>query len=176
MTKSQAGKIVKKMLGSYPSVNLHDPQTYAAAICELLVRYPIWAGENAVNRALTSDESKFIPPTLGILRPLLEAEVRVHRYAAEWNAGAEKLLALAPPPGENERQLAERKAHIARLREQYGPTFGINSGRPRPPTQAESQEALIAQIGQEAFDAIPDAGIRSDDWQKLRAPKLDRTG
>jgi hypothetical protein len=166
MTKSQAGKIVKKMLGSYPSVNLHDPQTYAAAMCELLVKYPIWAAESAVNRALTGEESKFVPPTLGVLRPLLEAEVRVCRYAAEWDKRAdEQRKLLAAPPRASRLTYAELKA-------KYGPNWGISSGRPQPPTQAESRAALIAQIGEEAFDAIPDAGIRTDDWQKLRAPGI----
>ncbi len=164
MTKREAGVLVKRMLGSYPSLNLHDPQTYIASVCALLNCYPVWAGENAVRAAITGEESKFVPPTLGILRPLLEAEVRVHRYAAEWEKGAkEQLQLLAGPP--------QSRPTLAELREKYGPNWGIGAPK-HVPTQTEARESLIAQIGQEAFDAIPDAGIRSDDWQKMRAEKI----
>jgi hypothetical protein len=166
MTKSQAGKIVKQMLGSYPSLALHDPQTYIASICTLLSRYPLWAGENAIRHAIEGEESKFTPPTLGILRPLLEAEIKIVRYAAEWDRSAHSqvLLALEPPKDEPE----VRKAYIAKRRAELGPTWGIASGKPRPPTREESRAALVVQIGQEAFDAMPDAGY---DWTKLRAPQ-----
>lgn len=158
---------MKQMLGSYPSLNLHDPETFMTGMVLLLMGYPLWAGTGAVKRAIGSDECKFSPPTQGIMRPLLEAEVRVHRYAAEWEqgAGAQVLLALAPPKDEPE----VRQAFIARRRAELGPTFGLSGGRPRPPTQAEAAAALIAEVGQEAFDAMPDAGY---DWKKLQAPKI----
>lgn len=157
---------MRQMLGSYPSLSLHDPETYMAGMVRLLLGYPGWAGDGAVKRAIGSDECKFSPPTQGVLRPLLEDEVRVHRYAEDWNRGAAQ-LALPPPPCPS---TDERQAHIAKLREKYGPTFGIASLRRQEPTQAEARAELVAAIGQEAFDAMPDAGY---DWKKLVAPKVE---
>ena len=154
------------MLGSYPSLNLHDPETYIAAICSLLTGYPLWAAERAVDKATI--ESKFIPPTPGILKPHLEDEVRTARYVEQWNRGAE-LQALPQPPGPS---AEERRAFIESRREKYGPDW-VRPWRPQQQTREQAREALIAQIGQEAFDAIPDAGYKLDEWQKLRAPKTD---
>lgn len=166
MTRDEAAILTKRLLGSYPSLTLHDPKTYIAALCALLCGYPLWAGENAV-RSLAR-ESKFIP-TQAEIAEKLEAEVRVARYVDDWDKGA-AYQALPPPPGPT---VAERSAFIAKRRAELGPTFGIHDGRKRPPTREEGRQALIAEIGQEAFDALPDAGIPSDEWQKLRAPKQE---
>ncbi len=154
------------MLGSYPSLSLHDPETFMAGMVALLLGYPAWAGQGAVKRAVCSDECKFSPPTQAVLRPLLEDEVRVHRYAAEWahGANAQVLLALAPPKDEPE----VRQAFIAKRRAELGPHFGLTQAKPKQ-TEAQAQAELIAQIGQEAFDAMPDAGY---DWKKLKAPNI----
>lgn len=166
MSKAEAAALVDRMLGSYPSVNLHDPETYISVICSLLTGYPLWAAENAIEKATM--EAKFAPPTPGILKPHLEDAVRTARYVEQWNRGAE-LQALPPPSGLS---AEERRAFIESRREKYGLDWGINTDRSRPPTREEARQALIAEIGQEAFDAIPDAGYTTDEWQKLRAPKL----
>lgn len=167
MTQTEAAALVDRMLGSYPSLTLHDPETYISVICTLLLGYPLWAAERAMTAATI--ESKFAPPTPGILKPLLEGEVRTARYVEEWDQGAERLRALPPPPGPTP---AERRALMAAKREKYGPGFGIDRKAKREPTPASVRAEIIAQIGQEAFDAIPDAGISCGDWAKLRAPKV----
>ena len=50
MTKAEAAKLLKQMLGSYPSLNLHDPESYMASIISLFCSYPLWAGERAVSK------------------------------------------------------------------------------------------------------------------------------
>ena len=167
MTRDGAAKLVDQMSGSYPSLNLYDPEVFIDGMVSLLTGYPHWAGQGAVKKAVGSTECKFIPPTQGILKPLLEAEVRVHRYAAEWGEGAERqvLLALAPPKDEPE----VRQAFIAKRRAELGPHFGLTQAKPKQKTQAQAQAELIAQVGQEAFDAMPDVGY---DWKKLQTPKI----
>lgn len=144
------------MLGSYPSLNLHDPETYIAAVCSLLLCYPLWAGEAAIRKGTI--ESKYIPPTPGILEPILEDEVRAARYVDEWDRGARAQLALPPPQREKRLTMAELKA-------KYGPTWGIKSDRKAEPTREESRAALLAAIGQEAFDAIPEIG--AEGWRTV---------
>jgi hypothetical protein len=165
MSKAEAGALVKRMLGSYPSLNLHDPETYIATICTLLTGYPLWAAEIAVDKATV--ESKYIPPTPGILKPHLEELVRTPRYLAQWDKDA-KLQALPPPPGPS---AEERRAFIASRREKYGPDW-VRPWRPQQPTREQARDALIAQIGQEAFDATPDAGFTTDEWKKLQGPQI----
>jgi hypothetical protein len=167
MTKAEAATLVDRMLGSYPSLSLHDPETYIGMMCVLLCGYPLWAGESAVTRAIASKDAKYTPPTQAVIKPILEDEVRVHRYAADWHAGAEQqLLALAAP----EVSLEDRKAFIAQRRAEFGQHFGLDTGRPRPPSREESRQALIGQIGQAAFEALPD--VPGDAWKKLHAPDL----
>lgn len=162
MTREEAAALVDRMLGSYPSLSLHDPKTYIAAICSVLCQYPVWAGEKAINEAVI--ESKFIPPAPGVLKPLLESQVATARYADHWNRAAEASLRMIEPP-------RDKRLSMDELRAKYGPNWGIgNPDRKRPPTREESRAELVAQIGQEAFDAIPDAGHDTDTWAKLRAP------
>ncbi len=65
---------------------------------------------------------------------------------------------------------------MAQLREKYGPNWGIKDpGAKRQPTKQEARDELIAQIGQKAFDAIPEGKDRTDaHWKKI-AYNVDRT-
>ncbi len=47
-------KLVDQMLGSYPSLNLHDPKTYISSVVSLFCCYPLWAGEKAVAKIQTT--------------------------------------------------------------------------------------------------------------------------
>lgn len=164
MTKAEAAALLKRMLGSYPSLNLHDPETYMAAVCSLFMSYPLWAGEAAADKAMM--EAKFAPPTPGVLKPHLEDEVRTARYVEEWNRGAAQ-LALPPPPRADEET---HRAFIAKRRTELGPNFGIGgTARDRA---AEDRAYLVAQIGQETYDAIPDAG--TEGWRTIGEKVRDK--
>lgn len=163
MTRVEAGALVDRMLGSYPSLGLHDPETYISVICSLLCGYPLWAAERAIE--LATIEAKFAPPTPGVLKPLLESEVRTARYAAEWDSGArDQLLQLAGPP-------RAPRPTMEQLRAKYGPNWGIGAGLKKPQTREEARTALAAEIGREAFDAIPEAG--DEGWRTI-AEAADR--
>jgi len=167
MTKAEAGQLLKRLLGGYASVNLHDPEVYIAEVIGLLVGYPFWAGERAI--AAVRKESPDFIPSVGKLQPHLESEVRVHRYAAEWEEGAQRARLEA------QKQIAgpvTPRPTYEELKAKYGPNWGIsNPDKPAPPTREECRQKLIAEIGQEAFDAIPDAGYTGEQWKKLHAPK-----
>jgi hypothetical protein len=202
MTKDEAARLVDRMLGSYPSVNLYDPEVFIAGMVVLLKGYPHWAGESAVRKAIGSDECKFSPPTQGILRPLLEAEVKVYRYAEEWNQRAESsLLALAAPRRETEE---ERKAASESILKKHGFRRAEASRGEQLAAKAASLEAvrkanalfhsqmrggsisggipitpaLQAIVkGQNATreddpDPPETIGAGTGDWQKLRAPPM----
>lgn len=80
---------MRRYLGSFPSLNLHDPQIYVADLCTLLCGYPLWASEKAISAV--QDTLKW-PATRADLKPVLEEKVRVHRYADEWEKRADKML------------------------------------------------------------------------------------
>jgi hypothetical protein len=171
MTTKQAGDLVDRLLGSYPSLNLHDPETYITAVTALFRGYPFWAGESVV-RKVTS-ESKFVP-TLAEIRPHLESEVRTHRYAQEWERSARQTLL------EGQKQLSgpkEPRPTLDEMRAKHGPNWGIKDPDKKPmPTREECRQQLIAQIGQAAFDAIPDAPTDTiGDWKKISTAMVNFT-
>lgn len=154
-----------RLLGSFPSLSLHDPETYITAVTALFRGYPFWAGEAVVRKV--ASESKFVP-TLAEIRPHLEAEVRSYRYAQEWERGARQTLI------EGQKRISgpvTPRPTYDELKAKYGDNWGItNPDRPIQPTREEARQALIAQIGQEAFDALPDAPSKQiGDWKKISA-------
>lgn len=148
---------MRNMLGCYPSLSLHDPKTYMANLVTLLSGYPLWAGEQAVEAVKKT--SKFIP-THAELYEELDDRTKPFRYAAEWERGAQQLLDQRALPAPD----AGPKPTYEELRAKYdgpnGEKWGIsNPDRPwvARQTPAKARAELIAVIGQDAFDAIPDA-------------------
>ncbi len=162
MTKREAAALLKRMLGSYPSLNLHDPETSMATITSLFASYPLWAAESAAAAAVM--ESKFAPPSLGVLKPLLEDRVRTHRYAADWERNARQQLAdlsLLQIEGPKKLTYDELKAKYG-----DGKSWGLGD-KAREPSLAQYRENLLFEIGQERFDAIPDRELGT--WKKAGA-------
>lgn len=156
MTLDEAKALVRRYLGSFPSLNLHDPEIYIADLCALLCGYPLWASQRAIEKV--KDTIKF-PATRAEIKPLLEENVKLPRYAAEWERDAAKLiedraLLLTGP--------TERKLSYEELRAKYdgpnGEKWGIASDHPQSHTSpAKARADLIGKYGQAAFDAVPDA-------------------
>ena len=156
--------IVRRYLGSFPTLNLHDPEVYIAEICSLLCGYPLWAGEKAIGKIKDTHEW---PATRAVIKPQLEDQVRIHRDAARWEAVAQRqaldaqrapVARIAGPPP------APRPTYDE-LRAKHGPNWGIRDpdGRPPPPTRDEAYRNLVAEFGQDAVDACPDAEIKKGD-------------
>jgi hypothetical protein len=152
MDLEQAMALVRRLRACYPSALLSDPEVYIAEVVALLCGYPLWAGERAINRV--SETVKFIPSKAEI-KPVLEDQVRAHRYAAEWEAGARATEArLAGPDFSDEAYRTRMRENLEGLSAELR---SANTERKPPKTLAQLREELIAAIGQEAFDAIPDA-------------------
>jgi hypothetical protein len=90
--------IVRRLLVSYPSQRPDDPESYIAELVGVFSRYPEWAGE----RVLTTVRKSEFLPSVGAVEKALEAEVRVPRYAAEFEARA-ALPAPKPDPERREK-------------------------------------------------------------------------
>jgi len=138
MTLDEARALLRQLLGSYPSAGATDPEVYVASLISLLTGYPLWAGQRAIEK--TIDTSKFLP-TRADLKPLIEDEVRVHRYAAEWDRHAEAQIAAqavpliaGPPP--------KPRPTYDELKEKYGPNWGLKGAE----VDRAAKQAQLAQI------------------------------
>jgi len=170
MTEKQAKTMLRRYLGSFPSLNLHDPEIYITNLCVLFMEYPEWAGQ----RVLVQAKDKFVfPPTQAELRPLLEDHVRIPRYATEWEHGASKLIADRSAP------LLEGpkrpKPSLEELKHKHGENWGINQTSPVDHVPAFREMCLKAGIDPEQIPDDPyirdeggkPIGKRMKDAQKL---------
>lgn len=161
MSLNEAKALVRRYLGSFPSLNLHDPEIYIADLCGLLCGYPLWAGESAIEKI--KDTNKF-PATRAEIKPLLEDNIKIPKFAQDWERNAQRQIA--------ETRLAIEgpttpKLTYEQLREKYdgpnGEKWGIsNPERRAQPTPAQARAVLIEQFGQAAFDAIPNVKTSMD--------------
>lgn len=162
MSRQEAAKMIRRYLGSFPSLNLHDPEVYVADLCTLLCNYPMWAGEQAIQKV--KETIKF-PTTHAEIKPLLDDYVRLPKYQQEWDKNARlqiadtEALAIEGP--------AVKRMSYEDLRAKYDGPNGEPWGLSNPDQQKQKstkqiRDELIARIGQEAFDAIPDAKPRKD--------------
>lgn len=173
---SEGMDAVQRLLACYPqSVRSEATGGYLGALAAVLCDYPkSIALECCDPRKGVARDTKFLPTVADIVafcerkrdgwQHVVDMDDRESRILGEMRARREAFEAGDMPE--------TRAAFIAQRRAELGPNWGIRTGKKQPPTQQEAREALIAKIGQDAFDALPDAGIRSDDWQKLRAPKM----
>lgn len=150
MTANEAKMVVRRMMACYPSQKLADPEIYLAELVTILCGYPKWAAEIAIKAA----KKETIPyiPAVPVIERELDEQVRSLRYARDWELAAqENRKRLAGPDftdPEYRRRMREKLESLANdIRKRISP--------PQKSIEATRQE-LIAQVGQEAFDAIPD--------------------
>lgn len=167
MTPQQAGELVTRLLGCYPSPNLHDPETYIASVTALLCGYSYWVGERAVERVVNT--AKFVPSRAEIVESCehFAPSKRTMDSASEWDrlaaAQAEERLRIESSTSSAERErvlggFAELRAHL-------------HSGGDRRKAREFTPEAVKARYGitQEQWNAIPDLPREPDFWTGLRA-------
>jgi len=163
MTKEQAAKLVSRLLGGYPSLNLHDPETYIAGVTALLCGFSWWVGERAIEKV--SNESKFVPskaevaaacqhfaPSRGIVdsKPLwLMIEEATAREREE------KARRLLEPPGQTIEEVR------AEMRARGLPMGGMAGAHHETPATVKAKYGLT----DEQWDAIPDA--EPGHWRQL---------
>lgn len=158
--------MVNRLLGSYPSLNLHDPEVYIANLVTLLLDYPRWAGEKAIIKV--KRETKFLP-TEAELYPALEDQVAVHRRARAWEQNASAML--------DERKLLAGpvvpRLTYDELKAKYGENWGItNPDKTNVPQWWKTRGELRQEFG-EAFDALPDAPITFKDFKSACEPLVN---
>jgi len=166
MTTDQARAMVRRYLGSFPSLNLHDPEVYIADLCSLLCGYPLWAGQQAIQ---TVKETIKFPATQAEIKPLLDEHVRLPKYVQDLERAAQ--LQIAARAMALEGPAAPPRLTYEQLRAKYdgpnGEKWGIGNADKPVPSRERSRKELIARYGKEAFDAVPDA--TSGNWQKLES-------
>lgn len=147
-SNSDLARAAKLLLGCYRAGDASDPEVYVSAVMAVLGSY-----SQAVIAAVV-DPRNGLPSKLKWLPSVAEIKDECE-YHAEKEAAAERWeearnAARLPPPAPKPRPSLDE------LRAKYGPNWGLKTMR-REPTREEARQALIAQIGQAAFDAIPDA-------------------
>lgn len=157
MTRDEAGTLVKRLLGSYPVLNAHDPETYIANLVALFAGYPLWAGEQALG-PIKSAAPEW-PPAEGKARQILEDQVRTRRYSAEFERDATKQL-------EDRRNGRISRPTYDELKAMYGPNWGIGQDRKRGGFPALTLDQVREKYGAERVDAVPDT--TDDGWKKLK--------
>lgn len=143
-----------QLLGGYPALNLHDPETYIAKLVALLCGVSLWVGQRAVQRVASSPEWKFIPPSVAGMVEACEHFAPSRSgldWADEWDARAQAQLEeraqieAGNPVGEQERVAAGFERLLAHL------------GRGDPKRPMETAETVRAKFNltQEQWDALP---------------------
>lgn len=165
MSRAQAAELVKRLLRSYASLPLHDPEGYVAEIVTLLTGYPLWAGESVIDDVRHT--AKYLP-NISDIHPKLEAAIRPLKYAVEWDAQSQRQLL------EDKRNAGESPEHraavIDRIRKEMAangmPIMGDKESDfdPRFTVSAVKEKLKITD---EQWNQIPDADPGK--WQRLQA-------
>src|SRR5260370_40514480 len=79
-TQTEATLLVRRLLGSYPSQNLHDPEMFMAELMTVFLRYPVWIDEQASN--LAKKESPVFIPSIPAVETAAEKILSSSRSAA----------------------------------------------------------------------------------------------
>lgn len=169
MSRDQAAILVKRMMGSYPSLSLHDPQVYIAELVTVLTQYSLEIGERAIDKA-KQESPKYVPTV-----PQVKAACQELRrddawtYAVEYEHRSQQQLEdRRERERETEREPLEHRQQVAeRILAEY------HSQVSQPQRQKiETPATVKAKYGltDEQWDAIPDQPKRADFWQGVRHP------
>src|SRR5262245_51521085 len=159
MGRKEAAILVKRMMGCYPSLSLHDPEVYIAELVTVLTRYPLDVGEKAIEKAKL-ENPKFVPtvPEIGkACEALVKSQRGAWTYAQQWEEQSRRQLRereaaeAATEPREHRWRVAD---HIRNELRAAG--FRIGAKREYDPrfTVAAVKEKL--GITDEQWAALPD--------------------
>lgn len=165
MTRDQAAMLVKRLMGAYPSLSLHDPQVYIAELVAVFTQYALEVGERAIEQAKL--ESPKYVPTVPQVKAACQEQRRDHAftYAMEYERRSQQqLMDRRERDREDEREPLEHRRQVAQriLAEYHG-------SKPDGRKPAETPASVMAKYGltQAQWDALPDA--RPDAWRKACA-------
>ncbi len=123
----------------------------------MLCGYPLWAGEKASAKA--RDKSPTFIPSVPEIKRELEDQVQTLRSAARWEADAQAMQKrLAGPDFSEPAYRARMLERLQRLSSELrGASRSTDLNKKPEKTVSEIRDELVQQVGQAAFDAIPDA-------------------
>lgn len=165
MNRDQAAMLVKRLMGAYPSISLHDPEVYIAELVAVFTQYAIEVAERAIEQAKLESPSRV--PTVPQIKAACQEQRRDHAftYAMEYERRSQQQLQdWREIERENEREPLEHRRQVAaRILGEY------HGSKPDGQKPIETPAAVMAKYGltQEQWDALPDA--QPDKWRKLCA-------
>lgn len=164
MTLDQAKALIRRLLGSYPQASATDPEVYVTSLITLLVGYPLWVGERAIDKVL--DTSKFLP-TRADIKPVLDECDPRRREISDWDnrvrGQLEERRQIEARRGEGSPE--HRAAVVDRIRAEMakaGMPFERDRERVDPDLAAADFKAQHG-ISDAQWDALP---TRSDTWKR----------
>jgi hypothetical protein len=111
MSKDKATLLATRLLGAYPSLNLHDPETFMTELVLVFLKYPLWVGERAVVE--TKKKSPQFVPSVPLVEQSCEEIVADTRtaltYGEQWDQRARLQL--------------EERAQIERAQAEESPEY-----------------------------------------------------
>jgi hypothetical protein len=164
LTQAEALRAVGELLAAFPNGSPANAKGYIGALAAVLGDYPKSVALRCADiRRGVARETRFLPTVADIVA-FCERETAELRGIVDREDHHATLARAQQERAEAEdRAAAVRKARptYADLKAKYGPDWGITNPD-RKPVQSpqDARNALIADIGQAAFDAIPNAPQR----------------
>lgn len=159
---SEALEVVGVMLRGYANGGRDAGASYQGALAETLMHYPrcIAAYAGDVKRGVPSTTG-FLPTPAAIIAWAEKEtdELRAIVVRDDHYAGIQRDMQQAAKDEATLTAARAKRPTYDDLKEKYGPTWGITDPTQKKPVQTrrQAQDALIAAIGQDAFDALPDS-------------------
>lgn len=169
LAMSEALDLVQKLVAAFPNGGAQAGRSYLGALASLLTTVPRSVAIKCCDPINgVARETKFLP-TIADLVGWCERETETIRRPVEIEDRFAALAAEQRERAKDDRPLTEqerRRQEIEAVRAKRGPNWGIKDpGAKRVITRAEAQAELVAQIGQDAFDALPDGG--KEGWRTI---------
>lgn len=119
MDRQTATLLATRLLGSYPSLNLHDPETFMTELVLVFLKYPQWVGEQAVTDAKRASPI-YVPSVPTVEKACEDAIVQTREaftYAQQWERQTQLQLEQRRRVEEDDQRepLEHRRAVVARL-------------------------------------------------------------
>ncbi len=119
MNRETATLLATRLLGSYPSLNLHDPETFMTELVVAFLKYPQWVGEQAVVDAKRASPI-YVPSVPLVEKSCEDAIVQTRQaftYAQQWERQTQLQLEerKAIDYAAEQEPLEQRRAVVARL-------------------------------------------------------------
>lgn len=169
LSQGEALRAVGEMLAAFPNGSPANAKGYIGALAAVLGDYPKSVALRCADPAKgVSRETRFMP-TVADLVAFCERETAELRGIVDREDHHAGLARQQQERAEADAIAAAKRAarpSYDDLKAKYGPDWGITNPDRKPvQTPDEARAALIADIGQAAFDALPDAGAPAK-WRK----------